>query len=58
VHRILTDRGVQAAAAAAVTIGVLALVFADRHAGAWIALGAAWVIVTAAAVTRAARRAD
>lgn len=55
-RRILRHRGVQAAAAAAVTLGVLTVVFADRYAGAWVALWVVWVAVTAAAITNAARR--
>ncbi|WP_187365384.1 hypothetical protein [Cellulosimicrobium cellulans] len=47
----------QPSAAAAVTLAVLTIVFADRYPGAWIALWAVWAATTAAAVTNAARRA-
>jgi len=56
-HRILAHRGVQAAAASAVPLGLLTIVFADRYPGAWIAVWAVWAIVTAAAITNATRRA-
>jgi len=56
-RRILAHRGVQAAAASAVALGLLTIVFADRYPAAWIAVWAVWAVVTAAAVTNAARRA-
>ena len=54
--RIIRDRGVQAAAASAVALGALTVVFADRYPAAWVALWAVWAVVTTVATVRAARR--
>lgn len=55
--RIVSDRGVQAGAAAGVVLALLTVVFVDRYATAWLALWATWAVVVAAAAVHAARRA-
>jgi lysozyme family protein len=55
VNKYAADRGIQASAVAAVTIGTLAIV-TDQYRPVWLALGIAWVAVTGFAIWSAHRK--
>lgn len=57
-RKIIRDKAVGTAAVAGLIVAAMAMIGAGRYPGAFIAVGAVWLVVTAAAVAHAARRAD
>jgi len=57
-HKILRDRAVGTSLVSGLIIAAMAMLAGDRYPLAFAAVGVAWAVVAAVAVTHAARRAD